>query len=102
MSEPIDPIEPLSGPASTAQTLLQFPCSFPIKAAGRAEGDFAALVVAIVRRHAPGFDAAAVNLRESSGGKWLAVTVTIQAESRAQLDAIYQDLTADERVIWAL
>jgi uncharacterized protein len=102
MSEPIDPIEPLSEPASAAPTLLQFPCSYPIKAAGRAEGDFAALVVAIVRRHAPNFDADAVSLRESSSGKWLAVTVTIQAESRAQLDAIYQDLTADERVIWAL
>ncbi|MBV5273202.1 MAG: DUF493 domain-containing protein [Lamprocystis purpurea] len=102
MSEPIEPIEPLSEPASATQTLLQFPCSYPIKAAGRADGDFAALVVAIVRRHAPEFDAAAVSQRESSGGKWLAVTVTIQAESRAQLDAIYQDLTADERVIWAL
>jgi putative lipoic acid-binding regulatory protein len=95
-------IEPLSEPASAAPTLLHFPCSYPIKAAGRADGDFAALVVAIVRRHAPDVDAAAVSLRESSGGKWLAVTVTIQAESRTQLDAIYQDLTADERVIWAL
>ncbi len=97
-----EPIKPPSTAASAVPTLLQFPCSYPIKATGRADGDFAALVVAIVRRHAPEFDAAAVSQRESSGGKWLAVTVTIQAESRAQLDAIYQDLTDDERVIWAL
>lgn len=81
---------------------LQFPCRFPIKAMGRADGDIEAVVVEIVARHAPGFDAAAVRLRTSSGGKWLAVTITIEAESRAQLDAIYQDLTAHESVIWAL
>lgn len=82
--------------------LLQFPCRFPIKAMGRADADMEAIVVEIVGRHAPGFDAAAVRVRASSGGKWLAVTVTIEAESRAQLDAIYQDLTAHESVVWAL
>lgn len=81
---------------------FQFPCRFPIKAMGRAEADIEAIVVAIVGRHAPGFDAAAVRVRPSSGGKWLAVTVTIEAESQAQLDAIYRDLTAHESVVWAL
>lgn len=81
---------------------LQFPCRFPIKAMGRADGDIEAVVIGIVARHAPGFDATAVRLRMSSGGKWLAVTVTIEAESRAQLDSIYQDLTAHESVVWAL
>jgi len=85
-----------------AEGLLQFPCRFPIKAMGRANGDIEAIVVEIVRRHAPGIDGAAVRVRASSGGKWLAVTVTIEAESRAQLDAIYQDLTAHESVVWAL
>lgn len=81
---------------------LQFPCRFPIKAMGRADGDIEAVVIEIVARHAPGFDATAVRRRRSSGGKWLAVTVTIEAESRAQLDAIYQDLTAHDSVVWAL
>jgi hypothetical protein len=69
---------------------------------GRAQGDFAAVVIEIVRRHAPGLDDGQVTRRESSGGKWLAVTVTIEAESRAQLDAIYQDLTDHELVVWAI
>jgi uncharacterized protein len=82
---------------------LHFPCSFPIKATGRADtGDFAALVLDIVGRHAPGIDAGAVSTRLSSGGRWLAVTVTIQAQSREQLDAIYRDLSANERVVWAI
>jgi uncharacterized protein len=82
--------------------LLQFPCRFPIKAMGRADGDVEAIVVEIVRRHAPGFEAAAVRVRASSGGKWVAVTVTIEAQSRAQLDAIYRDLSAHDSVVWAL
>jgi putative lipoic acid-binding regulatory protein len=41
-------------------------------------------------------------VRDSRGGNYLSVTVTIRAESRAQLDAIYRDLTGDERVLMAL
>jgi hypothetical protein len=83
-------------------SLFGFPCRYPIKAMGLADQDFEALVVAIVSRHAPGLDASAVSVRPSSGGKWLAVTVTIEAESRAQLDAIYRDLTAQGSVVWVL
>lgn len=82
--------------------LLEFPCRFPIKAMGRAGTSFDLLVVEIVRRHAPNLDEGAVALRESSGGKWVSVTVVIEATSRDQLDAIYLELTAHERVVWAL
>ena len=88
--------------AAAGDALFDFPCRFPIKATGRADGDFAAVVVEIVRRHAPGFDDSAVTSRASSGGKWLAVTVTIEAQSKAQLDAIYQELTDHPGVVWAL
>jgi putative lipoic acid-binding regulatory protein len=81
---------------------MEFPCRFPIKAMGPAHADMAAIVLEIVGRHAPGLDPTATQVRTSSGGKWLAVTVVIEAESRAQLDAIYQDLTAHESVVWAL
>jgi uncharacterized protein len=94
--------QPLAAPDPAQEDLFAFPCSFPIKATGRAAGDFAAVVLEIVRRHAPAADESAVTTRASSGGKWLAVTVTIEAQSRAQLDAIYRDLTADNRVVWAL
>jgi uncharacterized protein len=83
-------------------TLLEFPCVFPIKAMGRADADIAGVVVEIVRRHAPGFDETRLTLRSSSGGKWMAVTLTIEATSKAQLDAIYSDLTAHDQIVWAL
>lgn len=84
------------------ETLLEFPCRFPIKAMGRADGDFETLVVEIVRRHAPNLGEGAVRVRESRGGKWVSVTVVVEARSKDQLDAIYRDLSAHERVVWAL
>lgn len=84
------------------ETLLAFPCRFPIKAMGKAGEGFDTLVVQMVRRHAPDLNEAAVTLRESSGGKWVSVTVVIEATSKRQLDAIYWDLSAHEKVVWAL
>jgi len=88
--------------STSDESPLQFPCAFPIKAMGKADQGFDALVVSIVRRHAPDLGEGAVASRASSGGKYLAVTVTVQARSRMQLDAIYRDLTACEQVLMTL
>ena len=81
---------------------MQFPCSFPIKAMGHADAGFESRVLEIVRHHAPECGGDAVQHRPSVGGKYLSVTVTIEAQSRDQLDAIYQELTDCEQVLVAL
>lgn len=83
-------------------TLLEFPCSFPLKAIGTGVDDFEAVVVSIVGKHVPDFGEGAVRSRPSGGGKYLAVTVTFVAESKAQLDALYQELSDHERVVMVL
>ncbi len=83
-------------------TLLEFPCDFAVKAMGYADTDFDLLVVELVRRHAPDLSEGAVKTRPSKAGKYVAVTVHITATSKAQLDAIYMDLTAHELVVMAL
>lgn len=83
-------------------TLLEFPCKFPIKAFGAADEDFDALVVSLVRKHAPDLGDSSVKKRYSNAGRFVSITVTITARSRAQLDAIYQELTNEERVVMAL
>jgi len=88
--------------SASNESPLRFPCTFPIKAVGLATETFDALVVGIVRRHAPDIMEGAVTVRPSAEGKYLAVTVTIQASSRAQLDAIYRDLVACEQVLFAI
>jgi putative lipoic acid-binding regulatory protein len=85
-----------------ATCLLEFPCAFPIKSIGRQDDNFEALVIEIVRRHAPNLNESQVKARPSRGGKWVAVTLVVQAESQEQLDAIYRDLSGNARVAWAL
>jgi uncharacterized protein len=83
------------------ETLLEFPCQFPIKAMGKNNLEFDLLVIEIVRRHVPENEKA-VTTRPSKDGNYLAVTVLIQATSKQQLDAIYQDLTDHPQVLMAL
>jgi hypothetical protein len=75
-------------------TLLEFPCDFPIKIMGAAQDDFAQTMLEIVLRHAPDFMAQTVEMRASSGGKYLSLTCTVRATSKLQLDNLYRELTA--------
>lgn len=87
---------------SEEETLLEFPCQFPIKAMGKSSADFDMIVVEIVRQHANDIKEGAVTSRPSKGGKYTAVTVVIEATSKVQLDAIYQGLTDCPDVLMAL
>lgn len=82
--------------------VFTFPCEFPVKAMGIADADFDSLVVSLVRKHVTDLPEGAVQTRLSNGGRYMAVTVTIQAQSRSQLDSIYLDLTANSRILVAL
>lgn len=76
------------------ETLLEFPCDFPLKIMGETREGFAAAIVEVVLRHAPDFDAAQLEMRASSGGKYLSLTCTVNATSKLQLDNLYRELTA--------
>jgi putative lipoic acid-binding regulatory protein len=75
-------------------SLFEFPCDFPLKIMGAARDDFAQAMVTVVQVHAPDFDPATVEMRASGKGNYLALTCTIRAHSRAQLDKLYRDLTS--------
>lgn len=76
------------------ETLIEFPCDFPLKIMGATREGFAQAVVEIVLRHAPDFDAAKVEMRPSKAGNYLSVTCVVRATSKPQLDALYRELTA--------
>jgi uncharacterized protein len=82
--------------------IMEFPCEFPIKAMGLASEALHITVLEIVQRHAPEVDEQAMKSRPSSNGKYVSLTISITAKSRAQLDSIYLDLTACEQVLMAL
>lgn len=85
-----------------SESALSFPCRFPIKAMGLAIENFDNIIFAIVQKHVPELSKEAVTQRASGNGKYLSVTVVIDASSREQLDAIYYDLTASQHVLMAL
>lgn len=87
---------------SVLESLLEFPCTFPIKVMGRAEAGLSSAVLDIVVRHAPDFDVSQVETRSSRQGKYLSLTCTIQARSRQQLDALYLELCDHPAVITVL
>ena len=80
--------------AKQQETLLEFPCDFPVKIMGLAGNDLAQAVLTVVARHDPDFDGATMEMRASSGGKYVSLTCNVKANSKPQLDALYMELTA--------
>jgi len=72
--------------------VLAFPCEFPIKVMGKTQAGYAQAVTEVVRRHAPDFDPATLEMRSSREGNYLSLTFTIRAVSREQLDELYREL----------
>ncbi len=83
-------------------TLIEFPTPFAVKVMGRNEEGFVDYATGLVTAHTAGSEPLSVAARESRNGRFLSVTVEITAESKAQLDAIYQALSDDARVVMAL
>ncbi len=79
-------------------SLLEFPCDFPLKIMGARHDDYAQAVLEVVLRHCPDYDASEMQMRPSAKGNYLGLTCTIRATSRAQLDALYMELTAHPMV----
>jgi len=88
--------------SNNEETLLEFPCEFSIKTMGKSDPHFEKEVTEIVLKHVPDLYDGAVSSRPSKGGKWIAVTITITATSKAQLDAIYIDLSSFNKVVMSL
>jgi uncharacterized protein len=83
-------------------SLLTFPCVFPLKVMGRREDGYAQAVAEIVMRHAPDFHPETIEMRTSRNGRYLSLTVTINARSREQLDALYSELSSHPMVMMVL
>lgn len=84
------------------QSLLNFPCEFIIKVFGIASDEFETAVITIIRNHIKDLREDAFRTRPSKDSKYLAITITINVESREQLDNIYRDLSNNPQVLMAL
>ena len=84
--------------AARQQSLIDYPSAFPIKVMGERVDGFVEAVTMTARQFDPDFDASTIELRESSGGKYLGITITVTATSREQLDELYRTLSTHPMV----
>jgi putative lipoic acid-binding regulatory protein len=80
------------------ESLITYPSSFPIKVMGAKVDGLVHAITEIAKQFDPTFDTSAIELRESKGGKYLGVTITITATSREQLDELYRTLSTHPMV----
>lgn len=80
------------------ESLIEFPCDFPIKVMGARVDDFAQAILEVVVRHDSEFDAARMEMRPSSKGTYLSLTCTVRATSQVQLDNLYRELSSHPMV----
>lgn len=79
-------------------TLIEYPSQFPIKVMGHKVDGFVAAITHIACQFDPAFDATTIELRDSKGGNYLGITITITATSREQLDELYRTLSSHPMV----
>jgi len=92
----------MSTPNPEEESLIEFPCEFPVKVMGAAIPEFHTVIKKIAEKHDDEFDANQTTQNVSKTGKYVSLTLNIHAKNKDQLDAIYEDLTASELVLWAL
>jgi putative lipoic acid-binding regulatory protein len=79
-------------------SLIEYPCDFPIKIMGAMQDAFAQTMVDVVSSHDPEFHAGKLEMRPSTKGNYLSLTVTVRATSREQLDNLYRALSSHPMV----
>ena len=99
---PDQPTPPGTGPvadlAPRIDSLIEYPSLFPIKVMGTKVEGLVHAITQIAHQFDPAFDASTIELRESKGGKYLGVTITVMATSREQLDELYRTLSTHPMV----
>ena len=85
-----------------SDSLIEYPCDFPIKVFGLSQQGFAQAVMEVVSHHDTGFNASTLEMRSSSKARYISLTCTVRATSREQLDALYQELCDHPMVVMVL
>ncbi len=83
-------------------SIIEFPCDFPIKVIGKSSTRFSGLVLSIIRQHISDFLAESICSKKSGKGNYTSVTITVRVSSKNILDAIYKDLSSNPEIIMVL
>jgi len=94
--------ENTSPPATITDSLIEYPCEFPIKVFGQTQQGFLQAVTEVILQHDPKFTAASITMRNSKTSRYVSLTCNVTATSREQLDSIYQSLCDHPLVVMVL
>ncbi|MBL1353750.1 MAG: DUF493 domain-containing protein [Zetaproteobacteria bacterium] len=81
-----------------SETLLTFPCTFPIKIMGIASDTFEATMIALAGQYIEDMETVSIQQKASKNGTYTSITMTFEAQSQTQLDALYRDFSAHPSV----
>jgi len=84
------------------ESVIEFPCEFPIKMMGRDTPEFHATARVLIENHVGPVADEAIQVNLSRKGNFVSITVTITATSQQQLDDIYRDVSGHDDVLMAL
>lgn len=88
----------LNHPIPPDQSLIEYPCHFPIKVMGANVDGYVTAMTHIAKSFDPSFDAATIELRPSKAGNYMGLTLSVYVTSREQLDELYRTLTTHPMV----
>jgi len=81
---------------------LEFPCRYPVKAMTHARDQALDQVLTVMVENDMRPDRDSVRLRASRNGRYQSITVEVEADSRARLEALYRELRALDIVVMTL
>lgn len=84
------------------KSIIQFPCDFTIKIMGKSQGDFEKVATDIVKKHYPAVTEVHIQKKSSKDNNYLSLSITVLAQSKMELDALYQELSSTKEVLMAL
>lgn len=84
------------------ESIIEFPCNFTLKVMGKAQGDFEKIVLNVVQKHFPTTNLKSIQKKTSKDNNYLSLSITIYAESKMQLDALYQELSRNKEILMVL
>ena len=75
------------------ETLIEFPCHFPIKVMGEVHDEFTSTVIEIIKQKNSSFDPSTIEMKGSSEGRYISLTCFVYVTSKPELDDIYRSLS---------
>ncbi|MDA9109475.1 DUF493 domain-containing protein [Woeseiaceae bacterium] len=85
-----------------SESLIDFPCEFPIKVLGRDDANFYCAAKSILTKHAQTIPDNDIKKNSSKKGNYMALTCVVNVNNQIELDQIYIDFSKNDHILYVL